>query len=62
MSQNPRSGTRNAYAIASENLERLKAARPLRPPGSQFVERASTAGAQELRAYLLRAGNIAPRK
>jgi hypothetical protein len=62
MSQKFRSVTRTAQANAAENLERLKASRPLRPPVSQFVERASTASAQELRAYLLRAGRIAPRE
>jgi hypothetical protein len=63
MSQKPRSVTRSAQANAAENLERLKASRPLRPPAAaQFVERASTAGAQELRAFLLRSGRIAPRE
>jgi hypothetical protein len=56
MSQKPRS--QNAQQIAAENLERMKAARPLRPPVSRFVERVSTAGAQELRTYLLRAGRV----
>jgi hypothetical protein len=61
MSQKPSSVRRSDQQIAAENLERLKASRPLRPPVAQFVERASTAGAQELRAYLLRAGRIAHR-
>jgi len=61
MNQKPRSASRSAQQDAAENLERLKASRPLRPPASPFVERASTAGAQELRAFLLRAGKIVHR-
>jgi hypothetical protein len=61
MSQKPRVVTVDQQ-IAAENLERMKAARPLRPPvASQSVERSSTAGAQELRAFLLRSGRISPR-
>jgi hypothetical protein len=59
MSQKPGSVRRTDQQIAAENLERLKANRPLRPPSAQFVERASTASAQELRAFLLRSGKMA---
>jgi len=61
MNQKPRNVTRSQQANAAENLERLKASRPLRPPVSRFVERESTAGAQELKTFLLRSGKVAPR-